>query len=185
MLVLAGDVATLIYGYHHHHHQAAAGESEGEFLTQLVWGGAILCSTLPLLALCRLLPERAKFLCGVWHAVHFTWSDDLARHALHVLYDLQARPAVDTLRLSILFDVENLDYWWWCLQGLLLMALVGALSGGGSDDESEFASEASGELTEVVTGDGRGSHLAIPPTHHCLALPHAPPHSTLCVIREV
>ncbi|KAG0718047.1 hypothetical protein GWK47_053218 [Chionoecetes opilio] len=92
-----------------------------------------------------------------------------SRQALHVLFDLQVQLVTDALGLSHLLDAANLHYWWWCLQGLLLMVLVKGLAGDDSDDDDgdESDGEASDVLTEVVIDDGQGSLpqgvLVLPP----------------------
>lgn len=120
LLVLAGHVATLAYAYHHHHHR------------QLMLGVVVLCSVLVLPLLALLLPDRRVFLRRAWLALHVTYSDDLARRALNVLFDLQVMPLLHAMGLA---PPDTLDYWWWVLQGLLLATLATHLPGPTAPDD--------------------------------------------------
>ena len=151
LVVLAGDVATLAYGYHHG--VSGGNQDDGWLGLEVVQCGVVLCSVLLPLALGCLLPEKSSVLCRLWLAVHVTWSDDLARHAVLLLRRLQVNPVLDALGLSAALD--NLDYWWWCLQGLLLVALIEGLASSYSPREGEFEGEADDEVTEVVVGYDR------------------------------
>ena len=132
VVVLAGHVSTLALAY-------AAGQDDGNFGKQLLLGGLSLCSVVPLMGLSWLLPGKAGFLRRVWLAAHLTWRDDLARHAVLVLYNLQVKPVLDALGLAFLVaELNTLDYWWWSLQGLLLMVLSSRVSGSGYEDECEL-----------------------------------------------
>lgn len=117
-------------------------------------GGVLVGSALLLLALNILLPAIALPLLLIWFAVHVTYSDDWARHAVVLLYNLQVQPVVDAFRLTpIAADLETAEYWWWFAQGLLLVVLVRYLAG--SDKEDEAVGEDSEEMKEVVVGGGR------------------------------
>ena len=66
---------------------------------QLVLAGVILCSSLSFMVLCHPLPQRAAQLVRrAWYVVYFPWSDNMARHAHHVLSDhLQVRQVLNDL----------------------------------------------------------------------------------------
>lgn len=73
-----------------------------------------------------------------------------------MLYDSQVRPLLDVLG----FDThaaafETLDFWWWFLQGLLLVVLVAYLA----SPDSPCEEECEDELTEVVVGRDCGGSL--------------------------
>ena len=151
VVVLAGHITTLALAY-------AAGQDDADFGEQLLAGGLVLCSVLPLLALSWLMPEQATLFQQTWLSRHLTWSDDLARHAVLVLYHAQVKPVVDTFGLGYLVaGLDTLDYWWWSLQGLLLVVLVRRVSGSGYEEEEAEEKEveeevAREELEEVVVG---------------------------------
>lgn len=63
-LLLAGHAATLAIS--HHRGTPGGGEDGQRFGVELVVGGAVLFSVLPLLALGRLIPDKATLLCRMW-----------------------------------------------------------------------------------------------------------------------
>lgn len=153
VLVLAGHLATLAYAYTHN-------DNSGQDGTQLVLGGAVLCSAIILTLLACLLPHKSVFLCRAWLAVHLTFSDDLAHSAVRVLYGLQVWPVVYVLGLAPAFEaVDNLDYWWWSLQGLLLVAMVGRLSRPGAEANSDGVGESENEYHGDCEDEGEGVTL--------------------------
>ena len=150
LAVLAGDVATLAYGYHRG--LSPEGQAGGCSGLELLKGGAVLCSALLLLALGSLLPERSSALCQQWLGMLVTYGDDMARHAVLMLFRLQVSPVLEAVGLTAYAaDLPTLDYWWWCLQGLLLVALTLCLASSFSPSEEEFEEE----VPEVVVGCGR------------------------------
>lgn len=76
LLLLAGHTATLAYSYHRG--MPSGGKDSGQFGFELLAGGVMLFSVLPLLALCCLVPEKTAFMCHMWFALHITWSDNKA-----------------------------------------------------------------------------------------------------------
>ena len=144
LLLLAAHLGTLYC-----HWETGSG---GDVGYELLVGGGVLCSVLLVLAVSCLLPETASYMCRAWLAAHVTRSDDTASLAVRVLYEAQVVPLVDAFGLSgHAAALPTLEFWWWSLQGLLLVLLVRCLaaSGSASEDESD------GEVTEVVVGTGR------------------------------
>lgn len=141
LLVLAGHLTTLGCTYWRH---------GGSDWHELLLGSAVLGSVLLLLPLACVAPDGAAWLCEAWLAGHVTWGDDWAGPAVVLLYDSQVRPLLDAFGLTgYAAPLETLDYWWWCLQGLLLVVLVKALAAPGSPCEDEPDHE---DIEVVVLG---------------------------------
>lgn len=165
VMVVVGDVATLLYGYRY---SEPAGE--GWFGAQLLCGGVVLFSVLVLPILAYFLPIGTSKLSQLWFAMHVTMSDDWARHAMVLLYNLQVQPVVDAFGLtSIAADLKDANYWWWFAQGFLLTALVRCLVSFDAEDDS--VEEESEEVMEVVVSDSR--HDREPEASVALAGPQA------------
>ena len=152
VLVLAGHTATLVCSYH----WGTTGQEEedgGSFGWQLLLGGAALWSVLLLLALGFLVPEATSSWGKAWLAVHLTWSDDAAACAVHALHNFQVHPLLDALRpvMDVLgFTLPaTLAFWWWSLQGLLLVALVTYIT---REEDSPTVDDEGNEDMMVVVG---------------------------------
>lgn len=85
--------------------------------------------------------------------MHVTHSDNKARHAVQVLYNLQVRPLLDALGLAPdVTGLDTLDFWWWSLQGLLLMVLVEHLASRDSPCEDYDGDDVPEALVVVAGG---------------------------------
>lgn len=178
---VAGDVATLAYG---HCCRAAPVKAKqpSSLLSlvkesgggggwpagaQLVVGGGLLLSALVLLAVALQLPAQAPSLCQMWLTVHVTWGDDWARLAVGVLHDLQVKPVVDALGLTLVAAaVKDADYWWWFVQGLFMQGLVRLAASCGAQEEVE--EEEDDEGMDVEAGDARPLALEAAPRQPAL-----------------
>lgn len=193
--VVAGDVATLVYGRCCRDAPEQAKDTTGAPLvqaaggarpaaglwpagTQLVVGGALLLSALLLLVAALLLPARAPSLCQMWLTVHVTWGDDWARLAVAELHDLQVRPVLDALGLTaVAAAVQDADYWWWFAQGLLIHSLVRlAVTCGAQEDYEDEDEGEDDDVMGVEAGDARRPALEASRGRHALgpASPGAP-----------
>ena len=151
VVVVGGDVATLSYGYRY-----SALVEDDLFTAQLLCGGMVLISVLLLPIIACIFPVDASKLSQLWFAVHVTWSDDWARHAVVLLYNFQVQPVIDALELtSVVANVKDADYWWWFGQGFLLTTLVHCLVNFDENDVTEGVQE----MTEVAVDD---HHLSVP-----------------------
>ena len=149
VVVVVGDVATFLYGYRYN---TPAGDNW--FAAQLLCGGVLLVSILLVPILAFFFPIDVTKLSQLWFAVHVTYSDDWARHAVVVLYSLQVQPVVDAFKLtSVAADIEDVDFCWWFAQGFLLAALARCLVG--HDTKKDAFNEESEEVNEVVVRDNR------------------------------
>ena len=149
---MSADLATFIYGYYYN-----ILEDDDPWLgAQLLCGGGLLLSVLliPILAYFFCMSTRSLTQC--WFAVHITWGDNWARHTVVLLYTLQVQPVLDLLELNdIVADLKTADYWWWFVQGLLLVVLVRALAD--NDAEDGIYKDESDEIANVA------SHSRPPP----------------------
>lgn len=147
LLLLAGHVGTLALAYHHH----ATGQDDGKLGAELLIGGSILCFIFPLLALDCLLPGYAKALHKAWLTLHVTYTYDLARHAVLVMY-LQVMPVMNKFGLDSLVTSLNTLVVEPPGTGLLLVILARCVLGSGDEGESEDENKATDHLTYMVVG---------------------------------
>ncbi|MPC89890.1 uncharacterized protein LOC123499514 isoform X2 [Portunus trituberculatus] len=172
VLVVSADLATFIYGYHYD-----ILEDDDPWLgAQLLCGGGLLLSVLLIPILAYFFSMSTRSLSQCWFAVHITWGDNWARHTVVLLYTLQVQPVLDILELNdIVADLKTADYWWWFVQGLLLVVLLRALVG--CDAEDDLYEEQSNEMPNVASHSRppleiEGSQALVTPT---VTYPVTPP----------